>query len=145
MTEAAAGTSRWADLDRLVEDLLRGERDGDVEAILSTMTDDVEHELLGLAGNPASTRGKDALRNRYLQLSANTVREREVPLRRLYGDGFVVDEMVWEGYVTGRLGPLIGNGRRVSNRLLRVLEVRNGRISRLTLYSDVAAIMRQLS
>lgn len=132
-------------LKHLVEGYLRAEREEDVEAILAVMTDDVEHELLGAADSTASVRGKGDVRARYFQRFANTTGERTIPLRRLYGEGFVVDEMVWEGRITGRLGPLVGGGRRVSHKVLNIFEMRDGQISRVTEYTDVAAIMRQLS
>jgi uncharacterized protein len=141
--ENTGDAGRRAELDRLVDAHLHAESQGDVETLLAGMTDDVEHEMLGAADNPA--RGKDAVRARYLERFANTASERDVPLRRLYGDGFVVDEMIWEGRVTGRLGPLVGAGRRVSHRVLHVFEVRDGRISLESVYPDTAAILRQLS
>lgn len=137
----ADATERTA-LDLLVDTHLHALRDGDVETVMSTVTDDVEYDLVGTF--PSSVRGRDAVRTHHLQEFANTMYERDVPLRRLYGDGFVVDELIWEGRITGRVGSLVGNGRRVTQRILRVFEVRDGRVARQSIYVDFAAMTRQL-
>ena len=74
------------------------------------------------------------MRAHLLQEFANTMHERDVPLRRLYGDGFVVDEMIWEVRITGRVGSLVGNGRRVTQRILRIFELRDGRVAHQSVY-----------
>jgi uncharacterized protein len=130
-------------IDLLVDTYLHALRDGDVETALSTLADDVELDLVG--GSPSSIRGKDAVRAHHLSEFANTMHERDVPLRRLYGPGFVVDELIWEGRITGRVGPLVGNGRRVSHSVLRIFEVREGCVARQSVYTDFAAIARQLA
>ena len=135
-------SARREDLDLLVDTHLRALRDGDVETVMSTLTDDVEYDIVG--NIPGSLRGQDAVRAHLVQALANTMHERDVPLRRLYGDGFVVDELIWEGRVTGRVGALVGNGRRVTHRVLRVIEVRDGRVARQSIYVDFAAMARQL-
>lgn len=130
-------------LDRLVDRHLRAEDQGDVETILADMTDDVEHDVLGAPENPLC--GKAVLRDHYRDRFANAVFEREVPLRRLHGAGFVVDERIWEGRITGRVGSGVGRGRRVSHRQLHILELHDGRIARHSVYLDSDALMHQLS
>jgi|NGEPerStandDraft_6_1074524.scaffolds.fasta_scaffold95267_2 predicted ester cyclase len=133
---------RQADLDRLVDGQLRAEHDGDVEAILASMAATVVHDLVGSADNPIH--GLEAVRRRYQDLLAATVHERDVPLRRLYGQDHVLDEHVWSGRLTGRAFEIDGHGRWLSYRVLWLLEVRNGRIVRETVWHDLAAIRRQL-
>jgi anti-sigma factor RsiW len=133
---------RQADLDRLVDGQLRAEHDGDVEAILASMAAAVVHDLVGSADNPIH--GLEAVRRRYQDLLAATVHERDVPLRRLYGQDHVLDEHVWSGRLTGRAFEIDGHGRWLSYRVLWLLEVRNGRIVRETVWQDLAAIRRQL-
>src|ERR1035437_6741307 len=133
---------RQADLDRLVDGQLRAEHDGDVEAILPWMAATVVHDLVGSADNPIH--GLEAVRRRYQDLLAATVHERDVPLRRLYGQDHVLDEHVWSGRLTGRAFEIDGHGRWLSYRVLWLLEVRNGRIVRETVWHDLAAIRRQL-
>ena len=135
--------ARRSKLDLLVDTYLHALRAADVETALSTLADDVELDLVG--DTPNLIRGKDAVRAHHLSEFANTIHERNVPLRRLYGSGFVVDELIWEGRIPGRVGALIGNGRRVSQRVLRIFEVREGWVTRQSIYTDFAAITRQLA
>jgi hypothetical protein len=131
-----------ADLDRLVDAQLRAEHDGDIEAILAPMADSVVHDLVGALENPVQ--GLHAVRRRYNELIAATVHERDVPLRRLYGPDFVIDEHVWSGRLTGRAFEIDGHGRWLSHRVMWLFQVRDGRIVRETVWNDLAAIRRQL-
>ena len=130
------------ELDRLVDGQLRAEHDGDIEAILARMADAIVHDLVGSTDNPIQ--GLEAVRHRYHDLLAATVHERDVPLRRLYGRDFVLDEHVWSGRLTGRAFEIDGHGRWISHRVLWLLEVRDGRIVRETVWNDLEAIRRQL-
>jgi uncharacterized protein len=129
-------------LDRIIDVQLRAEHDGDVQAIVGAMDEGVVHDLVGSLDNPVQ--GLAAVRRRYQDLLAATVHERDIPLRRLYGPDFVVDEHVWSGRLTGRAFELDGRGRWISHRSLRLVEVTNGRISRETVWNDIEAIRRQL-
>ena len=132
-----------AELDRLVDGQLRAEHDGDIEGILAPMTDSVIHEIVGLADDPIQ--GLEAVRWRYRDLLAASVHERDVPIRRWYGRDFVLDEHVWSGRLTGRAFDIDGHGRWLSHRVLWLLEVRDGRIVRETVWNDLTAIRRQLA
>jgi hypothetical protein len=131
-----------AALDRLVDGQLRAEHDGDIEAILAPMADAIVHDVVGSTSNPIQ--GLAAVRQRYHDLLAASVHERDVPVRRLYGAGFVLDEHVWSGRLTGRAFDMDGHGRWISHRVLWLLEVRAGRIVRETVWNDLEAIRRQL-
>ena len=136
------GPSGQAELDRLVDAQLRAEHDGDIEAILAPMDDAVVHDLVGATENPVQ--GLEAVRRRYHDLLAATVHERDVPLRRLYGPDFVLDEHVWSGRLIGRAFEIDGHGRWLSHRVMWLVQVRDGRIVRETVWNDLAAIQRQL-
>jgi hypothetical protein len=131
-----------ADFDRLVETQLRAEHDGDIEAILAPMADAIVHDVVGSPDDPIH--GLEAVRHRYHDVLAATVHERDVPLRRLYGADFVLDEHVWHGRLTGRAFDNDGHGRWLSHRVLWLLEVRDGQIIRKTVWNDLPAIQRQL-
>lgn len=133
---------RRATLDRLVDAQLRAEHDGDIEAILAPMSDAIVHDVVGLCANPIQ--GLGAVRRRYHDLLAATVHERDVPLRRLYAQDFVLDEHVWSGRLTGRAFEIEGRGRWFSHRVLWLIEVREDRIVRETVWNDFPAIRRQL-
>jgi hypothetical protein len=104
----------------------------------------VEHDIVPSPyGGPV--RDKAAIRAFYEGLFANVQGQRITPLRRLYGEGFALDEVVWHGRIAdGAPFGCPGRGGDVSFRLLHVFEFRDGRISRENAWMDVAAIQRQL-
>ena len=131
-----------AQLDRLVDAQLRAEHDADIEAIVAPMADSIVHDVVGSSDNPI--RGREAVRRRYRDVLAATVHERDLPLRRLYGKDFVLDEHVWCGRLTGRAFDIDGRGRWLSHRVLWLLEVQDGQIVRQTVWNDLPAIRKQL-
>jgi hypothetical protein len=136
-------TMARADLDRLVDDRLRAEHDGDLEAILAPMADAIVHDVIG---SPAGAiHGLEAVRRRYGDLLAATVHEQDTPLRRLYGPDFVLDEHLWSGRLTGRAFGIDGHGRWLRHRVLWLLEVKEGQIVRETVWNDLASIQRRLA
>jgi hypothetical protein len=66
-------------------------------------------------------------------------------MRRLYGDGFLVDESMWRGTAPGKPFGVDGRGRPLEFRLLHVIEFADsGEITRENVWIDLAAILRQL-
>ncbi|MBJ7609444.1 MAG: hypothetical protein JF887_08445 [Candidatus Dormibacteraeota bacterium] len=57
----------------------------------------------------------------------------------------MVDNVMWEGRVTGHLGAWAGRGRRLCHRNLVIFEVRGGLICTETIYPDFASIARALA
>ena len=85
------------------------------------------------------------MRAYYEMLFADLKGEDVTPLRRLYGEDFLVDETVWHGYVNdGRPFLCEGKGGPVSFRLLHVFNFREGKISHEQVWCDLAAIQQQL-
>lgn len=68
------------------------------------------------------------------------------PLKRSYGDDFVIDETLWRGgAITDRRVFLCeGKSGKASFRLLHVFEFKDGNISREQAWCDLAAIQQQL-
>ena len=65
--------------------------------------------------------------------------------RRLYGDGFLVDESVWEGTAPGTPFGLPGKGRPLRFRLLHVVEFTDGgQIQKEQVWIDLASVIQQL-
>lgn len=88
---------------------------------------------------------KAGIRAFYEMLFADLKGEGVTPLRRLYGEDFVVDETLWHGHVVdGRPFLMNGMSGKVSFRLLHVFELRDGKISREQVWCDLAALQRQL-
>jgi hypothetical protein len=116
----------------------------DVEGVLATLTDDVEHDIVGWPTGP--TRGREAPRGFYETLFADLSDGSVRSLRRLYGDHFMVDDSVWTGRAPGRPFGLEGKGRPLAFRLLHVIEFSDaGEIRRENVWVDLASIQQQLA
>ncbi|HYF09088.1 MAG TPA: nuclear transport factor 2 family protein [Acetobacteraceae bacterium] len=130
-------------MDRLIEEHFTFEATDNVDGVLGSLTADAEHEIVpspfGLLND------HDSIRHMYETLFRDLKGEGVTPVRRLYGNDFVVDETIWHGTIAdGR--PFLCEGRRgkASFRLLHIFEFRNGRIARENVWCDLAAIQRQL-
>ncbi|NKE48616.1 nuclear transport factor 2 family protein [Roseomonas frigidaquae] len=130
-------------IDRIIDEHFGFEATDNVDGVLGSLADDAEHEIipspLGRLNDRAS------IRRFYEQLFRDLKGESVSPLRRLYGDDFVLDESVWHGQITdGRQFHLDGRSGPVSFRLLHVFEFRDGKILRENVWCDLAAIQQQL-
>ena len=116
----------------------------DVEGVLATLTEDVEHDIVGWPPGPAQ--GHDEVRPFYEALFADLADGKVRSTRRLYGENFMVDDSVWSGTAVGRPFGLEGRGRPLTFRLLHVLEFTDGGdISRENVWLDLGAIQQQLA
>jgi ketosteroid isomerase-like protein len=130
-------------MDRLVNEHFGHEARDDVDGVLASLADEVRHEVVP---SPAGQQtDKAGIRAFYTGLFADLRGEGVTPVRRLYGDDFLVDESVWHGHVAnGRLFGLEGRSGPVSFRLLHVFELQEGKITNEAVWCDLAAIQRQL-
>lgn len=115
----------------------------DVEAVMTTLADDVEHDFVGDPDGVLTD--AEAIKKRYLALFDTFADETLTPLRRYYGTDFFVDESLFEGKIVNDFLGLPGQGRHITFRLLHVCETRDGRISRENVWMDAASIVAQLS
>lgn len=130
------------EMDELFDRHCAAEAAHDVEAILDTLTDDAEHDVVG---DPAGVLyGRDAIRPRYQGMFDALAADKLEPIRRYYGEDFFVDESRYFGRATGPFMGLPGGNKPVDFRLLHVCEFRDGRMSRENVWFDVAAILQQL-
>lgn len=132
-----------AQMDAKLDEHFGFEAADDVEGVLATLAEDVEHDIVGWPGGPARDHG--AVRAFYETLFADLADGRVISTRRLYGDDFMVDDSVWRGSAPGRPFGIEGKGRPLEFRLLHVLEFdEDGAIARENVWLDLAAIQRQL-
>jgi ketosteroid isomerase-like protein len=130
-------------MDRLIDEHFAYEAGDDVNGVLGSLAEDAEHEIIpspfGVLKEHARIRGM------YEMLFRDLKGEGVTPVRRLYGDGFAVDETIWHGHIAdGRQFLCEGRSGKASFRLLHIFEFRDGKIARENVWCDLAAIQRQL-
>lgn len=119
------------------------EANKDVAGILATLSDDVEHEVVG---DPRGIlRDHAAIGARYQELVESIDEDKFETVHRYYGENFMVDESHWYGRVPGNFMGIPGNNREVNFRILHVCEFRDGKMTRENVWLDVAAVMQQLA
>ena len=130
-------------MDQKIDEHFAYEHHDDIEGVLATLAPDATHDVVGWPAEPSQ--GREAARNFYKTLFADLSGDRVTPLRRLYGDGFLVDESLWQGRAPGRPFGLEGRGRPLDFRLLHVMEfTETGQIQKEQVWIDLAAILQQL-
>jgi hypothetical protein len=130
-------------MDRAIDAHFSFEARDDIDGVLGTMADEVEHDIVGWPGGP--THGREGARPFYEALFADLADGGVKSQRRLYGDDFLVDDSVWTGRAAGRPFGLEGRWRPLSFRLLHVVEFAgDGGIRRENVWIDMAAILQQL-
>jgi ketosteroid isomerase-like protein len=130
-------------MDQLVNEHFRFEAADDVDGVLGTLSERAEHEVIpspmGAIADPTE------VRSYYEMLFSNIQGESATPLRRLYGQDFVIDETLWHGHSEdGRPFLCDGKSGDISFRLLHVFEIQDGKIKREQAWCDLAAIQEQL-
>ncbi len=132
-----------AQMDRKMDEHFAFEAADDVEGVLATLSDDAEHDIVGLPTGP--TRGREGPRGFYETLFGDLADGKVETLRRYYGDDFMVDESLWRGRAPGRPFGIEGKGRPLEFRLLHVVEFEpSGAMKRENVWVDRAAIQSQL-
>lgn len=130
------------EMDQIIDEHFRYEAQDDVDGVVSTLTEDVEHDVVGSPGS--QVKGREAARRYYQELFPNLKGESVQPVRRLYGANFMIDETIWTGHAVGRVLGVAGREGRVSFRILHLLEFRDGKISRENVWMDIPSITKQL-
>ena len=131
-------------MDAKLDEHFKYEARDDVEGVLATLTDDVEHDIVGWPRGPSL--GPAEARAFYERLVADLADGKVRTVRRLYGDDFLIDESVWSGRAVGRPFGFDGRGRPLEFRLLHVLRFAgDGRIAGEQVWLDSAAIAQQLA
>lgn len=143
MDEEARMRMTPAEMDALVADHFRFEATDDVDGVMSTLHDAAVHEVIP---SPVGALDDPVRQRAYYELLFDSIKgESAEPLRRYYGDDFLVDETLWHGRIEDG-SPFLcpGSSGEVSFRLLHVFEFRDGKIGREQVWCDLAAIQRQL-
>ncbi len=132
------------EMDRIVDQHFAFEAADDVDGVLGSLAEGAEHEVIPSPLGKLRDRGR--IRAFYETLFRDLKGEAVTPVRRLYGDGFLVDESIWHGRIAdGRQFLCGGRSGPVSFRLLHVFEFRDGLISRENVWLDGASVQQQLA
>ena len=131
-------------MDRKIDEHFSFEMTDNVEGVLTTLSRDVEHDIVGWPTGP--THGPEGARGFYDALFADLADGSVESTRRLYGDNFLVDDSMWSGRAVGRPFGIEGRDRPLAFRLLHVVEFDDsGDIARENVWVDLAAIQAQLA
>ena len=130
-------------IDEIINQHFMYEATDDVDGVVASLAPGAEHEVIpspyGVLREPGD------IRRFYERLFADLKGESVTPVRRLYGEGFVVDETIWHGHVNdGRQFLCDGKSGPVSFRMLHVFELEGDKIRRENVWCDLAAIQQQL-
>jgi len=130
-------------MDRKMDEHFAFEGQDNVEGVLATLADDVEHDIVGWPSGPSH--GREGARKFYETLFVDLADSKFRTVKRLYGPNFMVDESIWSGTAPGRPFGLEGRNRPLRFRLLHVMEfTEGGGIKRENVWIDLASIMQQL-
>jgi ketosteroid isomerase-like protein len=130
-------------MDQLINEHFGFEAADDVDGVVGTLSENAEHEVI--PSPVGALTDKARMRSYYEMLFSSIKGESVTPLRRLYGEDFLIDETLWHGYVEdGKPFLCDGKSGKVSFRLLHVFEIRDGNITREQAWCDLAAIQQQL-
>lgn len=131
------------EMDRKIDEHFGYEASDDVAGVLATLAPDATHDVVG---SPLGIlQGREAARPFYEAMFSDLAESSVTPLRRLYGDNFLVDESRWEGRAPGRPFGFDGRNRPLTFRILHVVEFNpEGLMQREQVWVDFAAIAQQL-
>ncbi|MFG1798000.1 nuclear transport factor 2 family protein [Nocardia sp. NPDC049149] len=130
------------EMDELFARHCAAEAANDVDAIMDTLAEDIEHDAVG---DPQGVLyDHTAIAQRYRELFAGIREDKMESVHRYYGEDFFVDESLWYGTAPGMILGIPGNNRPLTFRILHVCEIRDNKISRENVWLDTAAIMQQL-
>jgi uncharacterized protein len=131
------------EMDRVIDDHFRFEATDDLDGVMGSLADEVEHEIIPGPYGPLT--GHARIRQFYEKLFTELSGESVTPVRRLYGDDFLIDESIWHGHVHDR-GSLLCADRSgpADMRIIHVFNLRDGKIVREHAWWDAATIQRQL-
>lgn len=138
------GMSRDA-MDAAVNEHFGYEAADDLDGVMASLAERVEHEVVPSPVGILHDKAK--MRDFYAMLFACVRGEGVTPLKRYYGDDFMVDETLWRGEVVdGKPFLCDGKSGSVSFRLLHIFEFdKGGKIAREQAWVDLAALQKQLA
>src|SRR3712207_6031021 len=87
-------------MDHKLDEHFGYEARDDIEGVIGTLDEHVEHDVVGWPAGPS--RGRDQARAFYEATFPDLADGHVTSLRRLYGENFMVDDSIWRGVAKGR-------------------------------------------
>jgi hypothetical protein len=132
-----------SEMDAIVNDHFMYEANDDLDGVMGTLAEGASHEII--PGPYGALTDAERIREFYAKLYTELTGEGVTPVRRLYGDSFVVDETIWHGHIADK-GSLLAGRRsgKADLRLLHVFDLRDGKIVKEQAWWDLGLVQRQL-
>ena len=122
------------DMDKVIMDHLDFEAKDDVEGVLSTLTDDVVHDVIGLPWG--TLQGLEGARKNYEFFFPNMTLTGVRDVSRLYGDDHCVFDIECDAVISGAVANRPEKQGTATFRVLHVFEFRDGKICRENVWAD---------
>jgi len=122
------------EMDKVIMDHLEFEAKDDVEGVLSTLTDDVVHDVVGLPWG--TLHGLEGARKNYEFFFPNMKLTAWRDVSRLYGDDHVVFDIECDAVIAGQVANRPEKEGTATFRVLHVFEFRDGKICRENVWAD---------
>jgi ketosteroid isomerase-like protein len=131
------------EMDQVISDHLGFEAKDDVEGVLSTLSDDVVHDLVGMPWGPQN--GHEGARKNYEFFFPNMKVEDIREVKRLYGDDFLVFDCEVDALLSGAVAQREEAQGRATFRVLHVFEFTDGKISRENVWADFVTMAQSFT
>ena len=130
-------------LDEIINTHFMFEATDNIDGVVDSLAGDFVHEVI--PSPVGSITDREKVHSYYSFLFANVHGESVTPIKRYYGEDFLIDETLWHGQIEdGKPFLCDGLSGPVSFRLLHVFEVKDGKITKEQAWCDLAEIQRQL-
>lgn len=129
------------DVERMLEDYVTAWSSGEVEKIVSLLTDDCVFENVG---GGTVYRGHEELKA-FARDTFASIPDFKIEVTSLFVAGdWVGAEWIQSGTYTGEVGGVAVSGKHFSGRGASIIELHEGKIRREALYWDALSFLRQL-
>jgi hypothetical protein len=122
------------DMDRVIMQHLEFEAKDDVEGVLSTLTEDVVHDVVGLPWG--TLQGLEGARKNYEFFFPNMTLTGFRDVARLYGENHCVFDLECDAIISGEVANRPEKQGTSTFRVLHVFEFTDGKISRENVWAD---------
>lgn len=130
-------------MDQVIMQHLEFEAKDDVEGVLTTLTDDVVHDVMGLPWGTLS--GLEGARKNYEFFFPNMTITGWRDVSRLYGEDHVVFDIECDAEISGEVANRPEKKGTSTFRVLHIFEFRDGKISRENVWADFVTMAQNFT